>query len=81
MEMYKPSSEKEQAAAPPPSALNVGSVADLERRLAEAFVRAGAQVVKDVVGARGRSAVTAFSGFFGARLPGVFEEEGERRAH
>lgn len=35
MEMYKPSSEKEQAAAPPPSALNVGSVADLERRLAE----------------------------------------------
>ena len=35
MEMYKPSSEKEAAAAPPPSALNVGSVADLERRLAQ----------------------------------------------
>ena len=31
--MSKPESEKE--AAPPPSALNVGSVADLERRLAE----------------------------------------------
>lgn len=35
MMMSKPSSEKEDAAAPPPSALNVGSVADLERRLAE----------------------------------------------
>ena len=36
MLMSKPSSEKEEAvAAPPPSALNVGSVADLERRLAE----------------------------------------------
>ncbi len=33
MMMSKPESEKE--AAPPPSALNVGSVADLERRLAE----------------------------------------------
>ncbi len=47
MMMSKPEQEETQA-APPPSALNVGSVADLERRLAEMGTQKKAPVAAPV---------------------------------